>query len=109
MSSIGPDPHLGLAGLDRLGGRVALDDAQRQAGQGAQLRETAPLAEVAAPSAAPEVDIGERVLAAAAWTHVPAGERLLSGDLAFEHALAGQDLSAAADSALDAILTALTP
>ena len=108
MSSIGSDPHLGLAGLDRLGGRVALDDAQRQPGQAAQLRETAPLGEVAAPSA-PEVDIGERVLAAAAWTHVPAGERLLSGDLAFEHALGGQDLSAAADSALDAILSALTP
>lgn len=106
MSSIGSDPHLGLAGLDRLGGRIALDDAQRQPGGTEPLREAAPLAEAGAPSV-PDVDIGERVLTAAAWTEVPAGERLLSGDLAFEHALAGQDLSAAADSALDAILSAL--
>lgn len=107
MSSIGSDPHLGLAGLDRLGGQVALDDLQRQHGQPAA-GEAAALRETAAPApAAAEVDFGERLLAADAWSAVPAGSRTLPGDLAFEHALGGQELSAAADQATDAVLAAL--
>ncbi len=111
MSSIGSshDPRLNQAGLDRLGGQVSLDELRhREQGTGAQqagleqLRGTAP-----APEARTSTDAGEDVLNAAAWTDVPAGQRLLAGDLGFEARLGGMDLSAAADDGADAILAAV--
>ncbi|WP_058835901.1 hypothetical protein [Luteimonas abyssi] len=104
MSTIGPDSHLNLTGLDRLSGQVALDELRQQpSGDRVDARD----AIGAEAPGAPAVDAGEHVLAATAWGDVAPGERLLSGDLAFEHALAGQDLATAADSATDAILDAL--
>ncbi|GAB3311950.1 hypothetical protein [Luteimonas notoginsengisoli] len=110
MSTIGSsDPHLTRAGLDRLDGRVSLDELRgRDQGTGAgqlggleQLRGTAP--DVRAPSA----DAGEDVLNAAAWDGVPAGLRMLAGDHGFEARLGAMELSSAADSAADAILSAI--
>jgi len=107
MSTIGSsDPHLTRAGLARLDGQVSLDELHgRDQGQAAgleQLRDTGP-----APQARPATDAGEDVLNAAAWEGIPAGERLLAGDQDFEAQLGAMELSGAADSAADAILSAI--
>jgi len=108
MSSIGSDPHLNVTGLGGLGGQVALDDLQgrpQHQGPGVEaLRDRAPSA-----PATPAVDAGELVLRADAWEGTAPGARLLAGDLAFESALGGLDLSAAADQAVDAIFGELDP
>lgn len=110
MSTIGSsDPHLTRAGLDRLDGQVSLDELRgREQGAGTgqlggleQLRGTSP--DVRAASA----DAGEDVLNAAAWDGVPAGLRMLEGDHGFEARLGAMELSSAADSAADAILSAI--
>lgn len=110
MSTIGSsNPHLNQAGLARLDGQVSLEELRgRDQGAGAreagleQLRDTAP-----APTAQPTTDAGEDVLNANAWDGVAAGQRLLAGDHGFEARLGAMDLSAAADSAADAILSAI--
>jgi|SRR5690554_6044424 len=103
MSSIGSDPHLNVTGLNGLGGQVALDDLQgRQQQTGPQQVDALREITRAVPTA-PEVDAGELVLRAQAWEGTAPGARLLSGDLAFESALGGLELSAAADRAVDAI------
>jgi len=106
MSSIGSDPHLNLTGLGGLGGQVAFDDLQGRQPQGTPqaeaLRDTG-----AAPPAAAGIDAGEAMLVADAWGGTPEGERLLSGEPAFEGALGALDLSAAADGAVEAILSGL--
>jgi hypothetical protein len=112
MSSIGSsshDPRLNQAGLDRLGGQASLDELRhRDQGTGAQqagleqLRGTAPVADPRATA-----DAGEDVLKASAWDGVPAGQRMLPGDLGFEGRLGNLDLSSAADGAADAILAAV--
>ncbi|HVI59422.1 MAG TPA: hypothetical protein VM619_11225 [Luteimonas sp.] len=112
MSSIGSsshDPRLNQAGLDRLGGQASLDELRhRDQGAGTQqagleqLRGTAPAADARSGT-----DAGEDVLNAAAWDGVPAGQRMLAGDLGFEGRLGSLDLSAAADGAADAILAAV--
>ncbi|WP_166816034.1 hypothetical protein [Luteimonas yindakuii] len=108
MSSIGSDPHLGLAGLDRLAGQVALDDLRQQPGHTAPLDHAAGLEPTAFESpAGPRVDDGERVLSAPAWAGIDAGGRMLAGDSMFEHGLAAYPLSEAADQATGAILDAL--
>ena len=104
MSSIGSDPHLGLAGLDRLAGQVALDDLRQQPGHVAAL-EGVTAAETQASG--PRIDDGERMLSAPAWDGIEAGMRLLAGDAAFEHGLSTYPLSEAADQATGAILAAL--
>jgi hypothetical protein len=110
MSTIGSsDPHLNRAGLGRLDGQVSLEELRgREQGTGAgqvagleQLRGTAPDAR------APSTDAGEDVLNAAAWDGVPAGLRMLAGDHGFEAQLGAMELSSAADSAADAILSAI--
>ncbi|MCD9048054.1 MULTISPECIES: hypothetical protein [unclassified Luteimonas] len=105
MSSIGSDPHLGLAGLDRLAGQVAFDDLRQQPGHAAPLDHVAGLEPATAPG--PQVDDGERMLAAPAWAGIDQGARMLAGDGAFEHALSASPLSEAADQATGAILAAL--
>lgn len=104
MSSIGSDPHLNLTGLGRLGGQVALDDLRGDQPHGPQQAE-APRDSGPQSSAPVRVDAGEAMLQADAWEGP--GERLLSGDPALESALGALDLSAAADAAVDAILTGL--
>src|SRR5690606_27353340 len=110
MSTIGPDPRLGLAsGLDRIGGplddprRPLEDRARRSGGAAAGVRSGDPAAE-AAP-AAPLLDAGERILAAPAWEG--AAGRLLPGDSALEGRLGTLPLAQAAESAVDAVLDAL--
>lgn len=103
MSSIGSDPHLHVTGLDRLGGRGALDDLQRQ--PASQAPEATREALRTEPTVA--TDAGEQILAASAWDGVEAGARLLAGDLGFENGLGALELSQAADRATDAILDAL--
>src|SRR5690625_5282206 len=102
MSSIGSDPHLNLTGLGGLGGQVAFDDLQGRPQQADALRE----AGLSTPAAAP-VDAGEAMLLAEAWGDAPEGSRMLSGDPSLESALGAMDLSAAADGAVDAILSGL--
>lgn len=110
MSTIGSsDPHLNRAGLDRLDGQVSLEELRgRDQGTGTrestglELRGTAPAADVR-----PSADSGEDVLNAAAWEGVPAGMRMLAGDPGFEARLGAMELSGAADSAADAILSAI--
>jgi len=109
MSTIGSsNPHLNPAGLTRLDGQVSLEElrgrdqgATREAGL-EQLRGTTP-----APAARPATDAGEDVLNAAAWDGVPAGQRMLAGDPGLQARLGALDLSAAADGAADAILSAI--
>ncbi|MFC3716093.1 hypothetical protein ACFONC_08010 [Luteimonas soli] len=111
MSTIGSsDPHLNRAGLDRLDGQVSLEELRgRDQGTGArestglELRGTAPASEARANG----TDSGEDVLNAAAWDGVPAGMRMLAGDHGFEAQLGAMELSGAADSAADAILSAI--
>lgn len=103
MSTIGSDPRINIASLDR---QVGLDDLRQQP-RGAQdgletLEGLAPAAEDFAP--ATERDVGEDVLNAAAWDGD--GERLLAGDLALESQLAAMDLGEAADHAADAVIDA---
>lgn len=104
MSSISPDIGFNATSLDRLGDGVALDDLRQQGstGPGATV-------DMAFDGAArgPVADPGEDVLNLPAWNGVPVGARQLAGDLAFEHRLAGLDLSLAADQGADAILDAL--
>jgi len=107
MSTIGSsDPHLNRAGLARLDGQVSLEGLHgRDQGQAAgleQLRDTAPAAQALATT-----DAGEDVLNASAWEDVPAGQRMLAGDPGFEAELGAMELSGAADSAADAILSAV--
>ena len=52
-------------------------------------------------------DSGEDVLNASAWSDVPEGDRMLSGDTGFEASLGNLPLSQAADSAADAVFEAL--
>lgn len=107
MSSITPDPTLHRAGLDSLTGSVSLDDLRRQ--QGLDTPQTGTeTAEVAyAPLAdSPATDAGEDVLNASAWDGVPEGDRLLSGDMAFENGLGAMDLGEAADQGVDAVIAA---
>lgn len=106
MSSITPDPTLNRAGLDSLTGQVSLDDLRRQQGletpqAGAEVAEVAyaPLADSPAT-----LDEGEAVLNASAWDDVPEGDRLLSGDMAFENGLGALDLGDAADRGVDAVI-----
>lgn len=109
MSTIGSsDPHLNRAGLDRLDGQVSLEEL-RGRGQGAPARESAGLElRGTAPDArAPSTDAGEDVLNAAAWDGVPSGLRMLAGDQGFEARLGAMELSSAADSAADGILSAI--
>jgi len=102
MSSIPSDASFNTASLDRLGGQVAFDDLRQD---GVAL---APADGGLADSArGPVSDPGEDILNAAAWDGVPAGDRYLSGDVAFEARLAAVDLSQAADQGADAILDAL--
>lgn len=101
MSSIGSNPPLNPAGLDRLGGQVVTDG----------LLQPRDVASTGSPEhsqvpASPQVDAGERMLAAAAWDGQ--ASRMLSGDLALEAELGGLDLAQAADRAADAVLGALT-
>ncbi|HEY9541853.1 MAG TPA: hypothetical protein VIR05_09480 [Luteimonas sp.] len=110
MSTIGSsDPHLNRAGLDRLDGQVSLEELRgRDQGTGTrestglELRGTTPASE-----ARISTDSGEDVLNAAAWDDVPAGMRMLAGDPGFEARLGAMELSGAADSAADAILSAI--
>ena len=110
MSTIGSsDPHLNRAGLDRLDGQVSLEELRgRDQGTGTrestglELRGTAPASEVRV-----DTDSGEDVLNASAWDGVPAGMRLFAGDHGFEARLGAMELSGAADSAADAILSAI--
>jgi len=107
MSTIGSsDPHLNRAGLARLDGQVSLDGLHgREQGQSPgleQLRDATPATE-----ARPATDAGEDVLNAAAWEGIPAGQRMLAGDPGFEAQLGAMELSGAADSAADAILSAI--
>jgi len=103
MSTIGPDPRLGLAsGLDRIGG--PLDDLRRPSGGAAEGVQSGHPAAEAAP-AAPLLDAGERILAAPAWEG--AAGRLLPGDSALEGRLGTLPLAQAAESAVDAVLDAL--
>ncbi len=108
MSTIGSsDPHLNQAGLARLDGQVSLEELRgRDPGQAAgleQLHGTAPAPEARGAT----TDAGEDVLNAPAWDGIPAGQRLLAGDQGFEARLGAMDLSGAADSAADAILSAI--
>lgn len=106
MSTIGSDPRLNIASLERLDRQVALDDLQRQQGGAAGALGAADGLAPAADGFAPAVerDAGEAVLNAAAWDGD--GERLLSGDLVLEAHLAGMDLGEAADHAADAVIDA---
>ncbi|MDN5781208.1 MAG: hypothetical protein L0H23_04145 [Luteimonas sp.] len=110
MSTIGnSDPHLNRAGLSRLDGQVSLEEL-RGRDQGIDARESAGLEQLrgTTPDAhAPSSDAGEDVLNAAAWEGVPDGLRMLAGDQSFEAQLGAMELSSAADSAADAILSAI--
>ncbi|NLC61100.1 MAG: hypothetical protein GX761_07445 [Gammaproteobacteria bacterium] len=106
MSSIGSDPHLNLTGLGGLGGQVAFDDLQGRPQHGPQQADALREAGLSTPAAAP-VDAGEAMLLAEAWGNAPEGSRMLSGDPSLESALGAMDLSAAADGAVDAILSGL--
>ena len=105
MSSISNNPGLDPAAL-RLGlGQVAFDDPrQRDAGQPADVAETAGVDLVQQP-AGPLADPGETVLQLQAWDGV--GQRMLPGEHALEQQLAGQPLANAADLGVDAVLGAL--
>lgn len=103
MSSIPADASFNAASLDRLGGHVALDDLRNP-----QDVEFAPAdGGYADTPRGPQADPGEDVLNVAAWDGVAAGDRQLSGDVAFEARLSASDLSHAADLGTDAILDAL--
>ncbi|TDK28963.1 hypothetical protein [Luteimonas terrae] len=102
MSSIPSDASFNAASLDRLGGQVAFDDLRHEAPGLAPA--DGGLADVAS---GPLADPGEDVLNVAAWDGVPAGNRQLPGDFAFEARLSAVDLSQAADQGADAILDAL--
>jgi len=102
MSSIGPDPRLNAAGLDRIGGQ-SLDDLRRQQGpaqEGLRVEDVVELPDQPRGAAA---DAGEDVLNAAAWEGVD-GERLLAG--ALEGRLGSMELGEAAEHAADAVLDA---
>lgn len=104
MSSIGSDPRLNAAGLDRIGGQ-SLDDLRRQQGPGQEgIRDDVATDFQDQPQGA-SADAGEDVLNAAAWDGVE-GERLLAGDLALEGQLGSMELGQAADHAADAVLDA---
>lgn len=110
MSSIGsPDPNLNRAGLESLTGQVSLDELRRRdQGTGPRGPEQLRGPEPSQPARdVPATDPGEAVLNAAAWDGVPEGQRRLAGDLGFESRLGAMDLSPAADSAADAILSAI--
>lgn len=110
MSSIGSsDPHLNRAGLEPLNGQVSLDELRgRDHGTGPQGPERLRGPEPSRPARdAALADPGEAMLNAAAWEGVPQGQRLLAGDLGFESRLGAMELSSAADSAADAILSAI--
>ncbi|ATD66325.1 hypothetical protein CNR27_01745 [Luteimonas chenhongjianii] len=102
MSSIPSDASFNAASFDRLGGHVGLDDLRAPQGGGL------PAAEGHAdPLRGPQADPGEDILNLAAWDGVAAGDRLLSGDVAFEARLSAIDLAQAVDQGTDAILDAL--
>lgn len=107
MSSINHDPRLDRAGLQPLDAQVTLDDLRRGE-QGlrtpdAQGPEHAPTRPSAGEAT---LDPGETILNAAAWDGVPAGDRMLEGNLGFEAQLGALDLSLAADLAADVIADA---
>jgi hypothetical protein len=104
MSSIPSDASFSAASLDRLGGHVALDDLQPQ---GPGLAPADGGYADTATARGPLADPGEDILNVAAWDGVPAGNRQLPGDLAFEARLSAIDLSQAADQGTDAVLDAL--
>ena len=105
MSSIGSDPRLNAAGLDRIGGQ-SLDDLRRQQGAGQDgIRQDDVAADFQDQPQGASADAGEDVLNAAAWEGVE-GERLLAGDLALEGQLGAMELGQAADHAADAVLDA---
>lgn len=106
MSTIGPDASLTRAGLESLDGRVSLDGL-RPRDHGVETQDVLDLrGPVAGPASQQAGDLGEAVLNAGAWNDIPAGQRLLPGDVGFEGRLGGMELSLAADSAADAILAA---
>ncbi len=104
MSSILSDAGVHATSLDRLGSQIALDDLR---GPGADGLGPAGDATFEGAARGPQVDPGEDVLTVAAWDGVPAGDRMLAGDTAFERTLAGLELSQAADRGADAVLDAL--
>lgn len=104
MSSIGPDPRLNAAGLDRIGGQ-SLDDLRRQQGPAQEGLRVEDVVELSDQPRGTGADAGEDVLNAAAWEGVD-GERLLAGDLALEGRLGSMELGEAADHAADAVLDA---
>jgi hypothetical protein len=103
MSSIGPDSRIDRTGLDSQAALEALRGRETTPGQ-----QASQVAEAVPAYAPPAVDAGETVLNAEAWSDVPAGERLLSGDRGLERELGSMDLSAAADRGADAVLDSLT-
>lgn len=106
MSSIGPDSRIDRTGLDSQAALEALRGRETTPDQ--SIQHASPVAEAAVAHAAPAVDAGETVLNADAWSDVPKGERLLSGDSGLERELGSMDLSAAADRGADAVLDSLT-
>ena len=102
MSSIGaPPPGLDPSRLD-LSGQVALDQARQQE----RLRAESAAALAPEPTATPEVDPGEAVLALSAWDGVE-GPRLLEDGAGLGAHLAVLDRAGAASAGVDAVLAAL--
>lgn len=100
------DTTLARAGLEPLGGQGSVDSLRARDQGFAGLEFDASLDGDRTGGAQPLTDSGEDVLNASAWDDT-SGVRMLDGDTALESSLGAMPLSEAADSAADAVFSAL--